>query len=230
MPLIPKCAIVRGSTTGGSTYSRSSSDATLNGQLGSMSPPSAGSPSGHRGSSKPSRRTTTVEHTSSEVKPWGFLAIAFPTTHERARPDGLRSLIGPFERDPARRLAMDWIDRDHPERPAGRIRTSEPHELHEDSAVVLSYGDYFEKYRLHPETKATDPTDGKTCHTWTRGLLHPQHVRATALLRVGKESNRLASTGQPGRRPRGTGDRASSPQRHVPWMQHPGPRPAQVVF
>jgi hypothetical protein len=84
----------------------------------------------------------------------------------------------------------------HPERPGRRIRTSQPHELHDDSSVVLSYGDYFSQYRMHPETKATDPNDGKTCHTWTRGLLQPQHVRATGLLRVGKESNRLADTEQ----------------------------------
>jgi hypothetical protein len=131
------------------------------------------------------------------VKPWGFLAVAYPVTHERARPDGLRCLIAPFERDPARRIAMDWIDRDHPERPGQRIRTSQPHALHGDSTVVLSYGDYFDQYRLHPETKATAPADGNTCHTWTRGLLLPQHVRATALLRVAKESNRLADSHQP---------------------------------
>lgn len=45
-----------------------------------------------------------------------------------------------------------------------------------------------------PELKAADPTDGQPCHTWTRGLLIPRHITATELLRVGKESNRLADT------------------------------------
>ena len=58
-----------------------------------------------------------------QVKPWGFLAMAYPTTHERARPDGVRCLVAQFERDPARRIAMNWIDRDHPEQSCfGRAR------------------------------------------------------------------------------------------------------------
>lgn len=63
---------------------------------------------------------------------------------------------------------------------------------------MLSYRDYFEQYRQHPEGKALDPTDHQPCHTWTRGLLHPWYIQATdQLQRVGKESNRLAATALP---------------------------------
>jgi hypothetical protein len=37
-----------------------------------------------------------------QVKPWGFLTIAHPADHERAA--GIRTLIAPFERNPAKRL------------------------------------------------------------------------------------------------------------------------------
>jgi hypothetical protein len=132
-----------------------------------------------------------------QVKPWGFLAMAHPHAHERARSGGSRCLIAPFERDPDRRAKMLWIDRDRPGQPGRLIRTDEVHEIRENSIAVLSYGDYFAQYRQHPEAKATDPADSKPCHTWTRGLLQPQHARATVLLRVGKESNRLADADQP---------------------------------
>lgn len=129
-----------------------------------------------------------------QVKPWGFLAMAHPHIHERARPGGPRCLIAAFERDPDRRAQTLWIDRDRPHRPGQLIRTTHLHEIREDSIAVLSYDHYFEQYRQHPEAKALDPADGKPCHTWTRGLLQPQHVCATGLLRVGKESNRLADS------------------------------------
>jgi hypothetical protein len=65
------------------------------------------------------------------------------------------------------------------------------------SIQVLSYRDYFNQYRQHPESKAHDPTDGKRCHPWTRGQLQPWHITATERVRVGKESNRLTDTHQP---------------------------------
>jgi hypothetical protein len=132
-----------------------------------------------------------------QVKPWGFLNIAHPAVTERARHDGPRCLIAPFETDPAKRLQADWIDRDHPDRPACWIHTGEEAEYRTGSIKVLSYRDYFNQYRQHPESKALDPTDGKRCHPWTRGQLHPWHITATEHIRVGKESNRLTDTGQP---------------------------------
>lgn len=132
-----------------------------------------------------------------QIKPWGFLAMAHPHGYERARVGGPRSLIAPFDRDPDRRAVTAWIDRDRPDQPGRLVRTVGLHEIREDTVAVLSYGDYFQQYRQHPESKATDPADGKPCHTWTRGLLQPQRVWATGVLRVGKESNRLASAEQP---------------------------------
>ena len=38
-----------------------------------------------------------------QVKPWGFLCLAHPAPHERARPDKPGCLIAPFERDPETR-------------------------------------------------------------------------------------------------------------------------------
>jgi hypothetical protein len=133
-----------------------------------------------------------------QVKPWGFLSIAQPTSHERGRRDGPNCLIGPFERDPERRRAMTWIERDHPERSPKHIRTAQL-DTRDDSVVVLSYRDYYDKYIQHPEAKALDPRDRQPCHTWTRGLLTPRTISATELRRVGKESNRLADTEQPDR-------------------------------
>jgi hypothetical protein len=52
---------------------------------------------------------------------------------------------------------------------------------------VLSYRDYFNQYRNHPEAKMLGP-DGRPCHTWTRGQLAPRHVRSQVpLKRIGKD-------------------------------------------
>jgi hypothetical protein len=56
---------------------------------------------------------------------------------------------------------------------------------------VLGYGDYFKAYRRHPELEAL-ASDGKPCHTWTRGLLGPREIHASGVFRIGKESNRLS--------------------------------------
>lgn len=128
-----------------------------------------------------------------QVKPWNFLAIAHPADTERARSDGAGSLIAPFERDPVKRLHADWIDRNRPDEPSCRIHTSASPEYRIGSTRVLSYRDYFERYRQHPESKALDPSDGKRCHTSTRGQLKPWRITATEQIRVGKESNRLTS-------------------------------------
>ena len=44
---------------------------------------------------------------------------------------------------------------------------------------VQTYGDYFEEYRVHPELKFAD-ADGRPCHSWSRGLLLPRHIKAAA--------------------------------------------------
>ena len=132
-----------------------------------------------------------------QVKPWGFLAVAHPTAHERARPDHVRTLIAPFERDPVRRLRGHWIDPHNPRQEPRRVHTAITPTIRAGSAQVLSYRDYFEQYRHHPETKALDPNDRKPCHTWTRGVLQPWDLTATDQRRIGKESNRLTDSRQP---------------------------------
>jgi hypothetical protein len=115
----------------------------------------------------------------------------------RARKDGPKCLIAPFERNPEKRLEMKWIDRTNPRRGATSIRVDASREIKDCSVAVLSLGDYFDEYRPHPEIKALGP-DGKPCHTWRRGLLWPRHLRvAEPLTRIGKESNRLAETPLP---------------------------------
>ena len=98
----------------------------------------------------------------------GFLAIAQPAPHERARRDDVRTLIAPFERDPFRRLRAHWIARDNPDQPGRRLHTAPTPTYLPGSVKVLSYRDDFDQYR-HPERKALDPVDGKPCHPWTWG-------------------------------------------------------------
>jgi hypothetical protein len=126
-----------------------------------------------------------------QLKPWGFVAMAHPTPQERARKDGPRSLVAAYERDPDKQLDQTWFDRGDPSIHAGLIRTTDQETVLDESYAVLSYGDYFKGYRRHPELKAL-AMDGRPCHTWTRGVLSPRHVRAVAVIRIGKESNRLS--------------------------------------
>ncbi|MDQ3182688.1 MAG: hypothetical protein M3Q62_03915 [Actinomycetota bacterium] len=130
------------------------------------------------------------------VGPWNFLCVAHPTQTERAREDGFRVLIAPFERDPDKRLVADWIDRSHPASGPVKVRVDPSREIGEGSVAVLSYGDYFEDHRLHPEAKTLAP-DGHPCHPWTRGLRERRHVVPSGVVRIDKESNRLAETPMP---------------------------------
>lgn len=132
-----------------------------------------------------------------QVKPWNFLTIAHPTTHERARADGPTTLIAPFERDPVKRLQADWIDRDKPNQLTSRIYTSTTPAYREGKIAIVSYRDYFNRYRQHPESKALDPTDGRRCHPWTRGELQPSRIKASGQTRIGKESNRFTDSHVP---------------------------------
>jgi hypothetical protein len=133
---------------------------------------------------------------SERVRGWNFLSVAHPTRTERARRDGPKCLVAPFERDPVKRLQMPWIDRSDPQGGPVRIGVDDSPTIADSNIAVLSYGDYFEDYRLHPEAKMLAP-DGHPCHPWTRGLLRPRHVTPSKIVRIGKESNRLAETPLP---------------------------------
>ncbi len=118
----------------------------------------------------------------------------------------------------------NWIDRNCPNQPPRRIHTSQTPQLKPQSIAVLSYRDYFNQYRQHPESKALDPLDGKRCHPWTRGELQPWHITATEHTRVGKESNRLTDTRRP------SDDEEEQVIEYAPGVRHDCQRPAAVVF
>lgn len=92
-------------------------------------------------------------------------------------------------------MRAPWTDRSNPAQPSRRIYTSTP-TTRPGNVAVLSYRDYFSKYRQHPESKAVDSVDGKRCHPWTSGQLESCQITATKQIRVGKESNRLTDTHQ----------------------------------
>jgi len=131
-----------------------------------------------------------------QVTPWCFMLIAHPIRTERARKGGPRCLIAPFERDPKKRMELEWHDRGAPRGQTCKIRVDSSLRYLEGSVAVQSFGDYFGEYRRHPEQKMLGP-DGKPCRPWTRGLLQPRHVELSDLRRIGKESNRLAETAMP---------------------------------
>jgi DNA adenine methylase len=54
----------------------------------------------------------------------------------------------------------------------------------------MSYGDVLAEYETHPEPKSA-AADGTPCSRTTRGLLQRRPVRATSIVYIGKESNRL---------------------------------------
>lgn len=125
------------------------------------------------------------------VRPWGFLMTAH--VHPFARLGrGPRVLVAPREDDPGGRRDAAWFDRADPGGEVLRIRTGDPTFVVPGTVTVQSYGDYFEEFRRHPESKAAGP-DGEPCHPWTRGQLGPLEVTVRRLVRIGKEAGRLAS-------------------------------------
>lgn len=101
------------------------------------------------------------------------------------------------ETDPRRWPLIDWFDRTARESGSYKIRTGSPASIVDGEVAVQCFGDYFEAFLLHPESKATDP-DGSPCHTWTQGVLGFRNVKAVEIERIGKESNRLAENPEVG--------------------------------
>jgi hypothetical protein len=125
------------------------------------------------------------------VRPYNFL-MSFHR-HRLARGDGSTLLVAPFEEDAERRADAGAIDRSSGK--SYRIQLGDSHLVLPDQVPVQTYGDYFDEYRVHPESKLADEF-GNPCRPWSRGELHPRHVQATGIVRIGKESTRLTS-GQP---------------------------------
>ncbi|MHB8459730.1 MAG: hypothetical protein ACYDAK_02940 [Candidatus Limnocylindrales bacterium] len=136
------------------------------------------------------RRYNAARPYAEQVRPWGFVMTvhAHPLVRTAAGP---RVLVSPREDDPDKRDDLAWFDRLDPSGEALRIRTGDPTFLIPGTVTVASYGDSFEEFRRHPESKAAGP-DGEPCHPWTRGQLAPLDVEVTRLVRIGKETPRLA--------------------------------------
>jgi hypothetical protein len=126
------------------------------------------------------------------VRPWSFGLLAHLTQTERAL-RGATCLYAPYEGDPTKRLQLDWIDRQHPDK-THRI-TTQPYG-DDDTVPVQKLGDYFTDYRLHTDPKMLGP-DGDRCHPWTRGHLQPVSVTTTALTRISKETHPLIDPDDP---------------------------------
>jgi hypothetical protein len=165
-----------------------------------------------------------------QVKPWGFLTIAHPAPYERARQDGPNTLIAPFERDPVRRLQADWTNRNRPNEPSRRIHTAMTPEYRPGSVAVLSYRDYFNQYRQHPEAKALDPKDHKPCHPLDQGppTTLEAHRYRTHPGWEGKQPHRRPRPSH--RRPNRGGHRIPRTHPQMPRMPRRGHRAPAVVL
>jgi hypothetical protein len=82
---------------------------------------------------------------------------------------------------------LEWIDQ-HSGAPF-RI-TTEGHHGSSGVARVKTYGDVFEEYEWHPETKCADAA-GEPVTKQTIGLLSRRHVRVDHVIYIGRESNHL---------------------------------------
>jgi hypothetical protein len=125
------------------------------------------------------------------VRPYNFL-MSFHRDRLTRSTNVAALLVAPFDRDPE-----NWDEAEVFERASRqnyRVQVGDPHVVRPGYVPLQTYGD-FEEFRSHPESKLAD-SDGKPCHPWSRGSLQPRHVRATALVRLGKESTRL-TTGRP---------------------------------
>jgi hypothetical protein len=113
--------------------------------------------------------------------------------HARAlgHPSGVDSerfhLMAPYESDPERWTDLDWIDQ-YSGKPY-RI-TTDCHYGGPGIARVKTYGDVFEEYEWHPESKNAD-ANGDPAHKQTVGLLQRRHVHVAQVIYIRRESNQL---------------------------------------
>ena len=126
---------------------------------------------------------------SDQLKPFNFLLTChvIPFGHPLGTNPEKFHLIAPFEVNPKKWLQMDWIDQY-----SGRTFkiTTEKNFSSRATARVKTYGDIFEEYAHHPESKCADER-GNACERQTTGLLYRRHVRVGEITPIGKESNRL---------------------------------------
>ena len=122
-----------------------------------------------------------------QLKPFNFLL----TCHVRVfgHPTGVDAqrfhLIAPYDKNPKRWTKIDWIDQ-YSGQPY-RI-TTEGHHGARGVARVQTYGEVFEEYEWHPESKCADAS-GEPAHKQTIGLLQRRHVSVGQIIYIGRESN-----------------------------------------
>ncbi len=134
------------------------------------------------------------------IKPFNFLAVAFP--RPLLLPPGIDPrrlrLIAPYESDSGRWTTLAWRN---PYRPADgpyQLDTS-PDLAHlppADTFPVKSYRHLLADYATHPEPKATDQR-AQPCQRSTTGMLLRRRTVIAELRHIGKEAHRLddAQTG-----------------------------------
>jgi hypothetical protein len=124
-----------------------------------------------------------------QLKPFNFLL----SCHMRAfgHPTGVDAerfhLIAPFESDPTRWIDIEWIDQYTGD--TYRITTI-GHHGGRGVARVKTYGEVFEEYEWHPETKSAD-ANGTMANKQTAGLLQRRHISIDHIIYIGRESNQL---------------------------------------
>ncbi|MGA8534268.1 MAG: hypothetical protein WB615_09200 [Candidatus Tumulicola sp.] len=138
---------------------------------------------------KPLQALNTCKPYGEQIKPFNFILgchvakLGHPVGADTAR----FHLIAPYELDPRKWKAMEWIDQYSGKRFG--IAASGPHGSR-SVARVKSYGDVLREYEHHPEAKCTD-SSGAPCSKQSRGLLSRRHVLIDGLDYIGKESNRF---------------------------------------
>src|SRR2546430_12953803 len=95
-------------------------------------------------------------------------------------------LVAGYEKDPARWLTMNWLDKYS----GASYRIAIGRDAPADRIQVKCYLDVVEQYRVHPEPKSVG-ADGQPCNRATIGLLSRRPVRVGVRRYIGKESNRL---------------------------------------
>ena len=123
-----------------------------------------------------------------QLKPFNFLL----TCHVKQLGHPIDSdperfhLIAPYQSNPKKWLAMQWIDQ-YSGRHFGITTAGYPNER---TALVKTYGDVLREYEFHAESKCAD-ADGEACDKQTIGLLQRRHVRILKTTYIGKESNKI---------------------------------------
>jgi hypothetical protein len=140
---------------------------------------------------KPLRLLNEDKPYAKQIKPFNFILAC----HVRklghplgAYPEKFH-LIAPYETDPRKWEAMEWINQYSKDGDRYRITASMLHGSRH-VARVKSYGDVLREYEYHPEAKCAD-AKGAPCGKQTVGLLGRRHVAIDGFDYIGKESNKI---------------------------------------